>query len=337
MNTIPLIRANGIFPVIKFLEKTGIPLEKLLREAKLPISLLDDPEILISLYHSFLFLENVARQEGIEHLAMLASQETELTDFGIFGKIVCQSLTLYDFLNQISLLLTNNYNSGARVWLTYQDNLVYFNHQFLNRAKIKNQQAQYQACMNYLKVIQLAIATQFKPSAIYIQAERLPGLDNFELFSDSKIYFNQPNNAIAFPKSLLSLPLKHRLKINPCHQQETSELLQSSAPAKDFTNSLKQLIKEQLKWGYFDIKLAAEASGISTRSLQRCLGKESLSYSRLVEQIRFDLAMILLQESHLQLNDIAAELGYTELANFTRAFKRWVGVSPREFRRLQLK
>jgi AraC-like DNA-binding protein len=336
MKPIPLVRANGIFPLIKFLKQAGIPTEKLIKKAKLPIYLLDDPETLISLYHSFIFMENVARSEGIEHLGILAIQQTQLSDFGIFVKIICQSLTLSDFLNQISLLITSNYNSGVRIWLSYKDDLVWFNHQFLNRAKVNNQQANYYVCINYLKVIEMAIAAKLNPVALHFQADQLPGLENFELFSETKVYFNQPNNAIAFPKSLLMLPIKHRCNNNLYHHEQSYEILKSSAPAIDFTDSLKQLIKEQLKGGYFDIKLAAEAAGMSPRSLQRRLDQESLSYSRLIEQIRFDLAMTWLEDPDIQLNDLAFELGYTKPANFTRAFKRWVGVSPSEFRRLQM-
>jgi len=58
-----------------------------------------------------------------------------------------------------------------------------------------------------------------------------------------------------------------------------------------------------------------------------------LSYSKLVDQVRFDLAVDLIQNSGLRLTDIAAELGYSSLGNFTRAFQRFAGVPPEEFRR----
>ena len=332
MKAIPLVRANSILPIVKFLEQLGTPTERLIREAKLPLSMLEDPETLISLYHGFAFLEKVAHCEGIEHLGILVNQQTQITDLGIFSKILCQSLTLYDLLNTISVLLTTTYNSGARVWLTDKDDQVWLNHQYFNPAKVNNQQAQYYASLKYLKIIQLLMGTQWYPIALHFQADQLSGLDDIELFSHTRVYFQQPNNAIAFPKSLLTLPLQHRINSNLCYQQQTYEILQSSAPATDFTTSLRQLIREHLKGGYPDVKLAAEAAGMSTRTLQRRLAQEGLNYSRLVEQVRFDLAMILLQYATLQLNDIASELGYTEPANFTRSFKRWVGISPRGFR-----
>jgi AraC-like DNA-binding protein len=74
-------------------------------------------------------------------------------------------------------------------------------------------------------------------------------------------------------------------------------------------------------------------AGVSIRTFQRWLATSNLTYSRLVEQVRFEKAMLLLAEPRLPLLEIAFELGYTELANFSRAFRRWTGVSPLRFRR----
>ncbi|MBF2079926.1 MAG: helix-turn-helix domain-containing protein [Synechococcales cyanobacterium T60_A2020_003] len=73
--------------------------------------------------------------------------------------------------------------------------------------------------------------------------------------------------------------------------------------------------------GYPDIRRVAEASGLSVRSFQRRLAVEHLSYSQVVEQVRFDQALRMLNSSRMQLVDIASELGYTDAANFTRAFQ----------------
>jgi AraC-like DNA-binding protein len=91
-----------------------------------------------------------------------------------------------------------------------------------------------------------------------------------------------------------------------------------------------------LRGGYPDIHLATEITGMSVRTLQRRLGEEGLTYTRLVEKIRFEQAVLWLQEPQLKLIDIAVELGYSDPAHFTRAFKRWTGLSPRDFRRQQL-
>ncbi len=105
-----------------------------------------------------------------------------------------------------------------------------------------------------------------------------------------------------------------------------------SAPAPDFLTSVRQIISALLPWGYPDINRLAAAAGLSVRSFQRQPSQANLSYAKLVEQVRFDQAVRWLQDPTVKLTDIAMELGYAEPANFSRAFKRWTGTSPREFR-----
>jgi len=73
------------------------------------------------------------------------------------------------------------------------------------------------------------------------------------------------------------------------------------------------------------------------RTFQRRLEQEGLTYQRLVDQVRFQAAAELLGNRSVKMIEIALELGYSDAAHFTRAFRRWTGVEPSEFRRLCLK
>ncbi len=72
--------------------------------------------------------------------------------------------------------------------------------------------------------------------------------------------------------------------------------------------------------------------GLSTRSLQRQLAQGGTNYSDLLEAVRRQKAIALLKDSKLNLTEIAHQLGYSDPANFSRAFKRWTNLSPRYFR-----
>jgi AraC-like DNA-binding protein len=101
---------------------------------------------------------------------------------------------------------------------------------------------------------------------------------------------------------------------------------------QDFASSLAQVIATLLRGGYPDIHLASQIAGLSARTLQRKLAQEGLTYSQIVEKTRLKMAIDYLQDPSFKLVNIAAELGYTDAAHFTRAFKRWTGISPRQFR-----
>ncbi|HEY9657486.1 MAG TPA: helix-turn-helix domain-containing protein [Allocoleopsis sp.] len=334
MKAIPLVRVSSMLPVVKFLNQIGAPTERLLQQAKLSSLVLDNPNNLVPLYSSFAFAELAARTEGLEHLTILVSQQTQVAEMGQFGKLLCQSLTLYDLLNRVVSNVTCN-NSGARAWIDERGDQIWLHQQFINAAKVEDQQAQYFACLMYLKIIQLVTGANWYPSALCVQANALKGVTKLEPFSGTKVFFNQPSNAIALPKSLLSMPLQPTLNFTSSEQEH--ETWQASAPVPDFTGSLRQLIRALLQTGSPDIDQAATAAGMSVRSFQRRLTEENLNYSRLVDQVRFEAATSWLQDPSIQIIDIALELGYTDASNFTRAFKRWTGISPREFRRLHKK
>ena len=76
----------------------------------------------------------------------------------------------------------------------------------------------------------------------------------------------------------------------------------------------------------------AAALHVSLRTLQRKLREEGTSYKALLEDTRRELARQYMQNSRLPVTEVAYLLGFSELSNFSRAFKRWQGVSPSVYR-----
>jgi AraC-like DNA-binding protein len=334
MNAIPLLRANAMLPFVKFLDQIGSPTERLLKQAKLPMFALADPEALLSAYQTFVFVEQAAQLEKMEMLGVLVGQQTEIGDLGLFGQMVQQTLTLYHLLKIVERMIPT-LNSTERMWLTEVGDQVWLNHHYLvGRTAIQTRQARLYAVILFLKAVRLAAGPNWQPSEICLQSNYSKKLTEVEEFANIPLRFNQPYDAFAFPKALLSLPL--RPPKTSASVQDCCQRLQTTAPSLDFAGSLQQLLHTLLKDGYPNIHWVAESSGMSVRSFQRRLASANLSYSQLVEQVRFDQAMQFLYNPSMPLVEIALELGYNDAANFTRAFKRWTGVPPREFRRLHV-
>lgn len=77
----------------------------------------------------------------------------------------------------------------------------------------------------------------------------------------------------------------------------------------------------------------ASALAMSSRSLRRKLEQEGSSFRTLVDEERRQTAIQMLSGSDMKLDELAIHLGYTDTTSFTRAFRRWLGVSPGEYRR----
>ena len=81
---IPLVRANAFEPFVSFLNEIGAPVERRLRQARVPVSLLDDPEALAPLFPAYRFVELAARGEQMEAFGVVVGQRATSFDRGDF-------------------------------------------------------------------------------------------------------------------------------------------------------------------------------------------------------------------------------------------------------------
>ena len=99
------------------------------------------------------------------------------------------------------------------------------------------------------------------------------------------------------------------------------------------TLKIRREIERQLSVSEVRIDTIARSAGVSTRTLQRHLRKDGETFSKIVEEIRRDSAFRLLRERKYDLSVVAKRLGYSDSAHFSRAFRRWTGGTPSQYRR----
>ena len=97
---------------------------------------------------------------------------------------------------------------------------------------------------------------------------------------------------------------------------------------------VQQIVTRLLPDGSPEMRSVAELVGVTTRTLQRRLSAEGLTFVAIVAHARLEVARRMLDDPARKVIDVALDLGYSDPAHFTRAFSRWTGVTPRDFRRL---
>jgi AraC-like DNA-binding protein len=181
----------------------------------------------------------------------------------------------------------------------------------------------------FFTLVQSAAGKAWRPPAVYLQCDSLPeGITRNEI-STGDIHFSSTMTAIAIPEALMAMPMR-----NYCFfTTMDTEIKLNGRGQPDFTTSLRLLLS-----GYLDERLTvsdcADLVGMSGRTLQRRLAERETSLHELLDQIRFDTAKQLLRDESISVSNICYELGYENPANFTRAFRRWAGVTPRQHRQL---
>lgn len=99
----------------------------------------------------------------------------------------------------------------------------------------------------------------------------------------------------------------------------------------DWAGRVERLLERRLDTPV-PIEAAARALCVSTRTLKRRLHEEGWSYRAVVDEVRKREALRAMDNPSLRIEDIAAMVGYTDQANFARAFRRWTGKAPGSYR-----
>lgn len=195
-----------------------------------------------------------------------------------------------------------------------------------------NTQANYQAVLLNLKLLQLVGGQSFRPSYVNLAVEARQK-DVAELESRLGCQFNRTKseNAIAFPVGMLDQPVSSSNKL--LFRLLGGYLEQVKAATRtSIADRVQDYIRGSVSSGNSSIERCARKLGISVRTLQAHLGEAGLNFSDILEKQRIDMARAYLEQGHMSLDTIAAKLGYAEQSSFGRAFKRWTGLTPKLYR-----
>lgn len=180
-------------------------------------------------------------------------------------------------------------------------------------------------------IIREGIGEHWEPDIITIRSPSPVADSARSAFPGTRFVTGGQFTAITFSSSFLTLGTAD----HTC-QSHTRPVGGTAARPRLFFETVRDVMSPYLQDGYPPIQQASEVLGISVRSLQRRLAEDGVSYSQVIEQIRFDQATKLLKNADETVTDVALSLGYTDQSNFTRAFRRIGGLTPREFRKQSL-
>jgi AraC-like DNA-binding protein len=147
------------------------------------------------------------------------------------------------------------------------------------------------------------------------------------------VQFDAGANEIVFNRRLLDLQQLHRDELL-CEllRARADELLANANDTERLAERIVEGLKFQLQIGDTDTSRVAQRLGMTMRSLQRRLQASSLSLSRLIDEARRAVACASLRRRDVAIKDLAHRLGFSEPSAFHRAFKRWTGMTPAQFR-----
>jgi len=323
MQAIALVRASSMRPLHEFAEAGGAEL-RWVRDRMRPAFRPAGGGLLPVAYGGVLF-EAAARASGLDDLGLRLGAAVDIDRFGAWGSLIARSATVGAFL-QSALASHRDFNTGYRLWTVTRGDEVWLHQGYCRSLRAGRAQVIEHSMRIWLGALRRMLGPTWKPDEIHLEGEPPRHAGEIEALAARRVAWRQPTMSFVFPRRTLARRAGAAPLAAPAGSAEP-------VPASSFAESVQQAVASLLQLGVTELRAAAEAGGMSERSFQRHLGERGLCFSEILEAARFEAARRLLADPAVKVIDVSAELGYSDSANFTRAFRRWTGVAPQAFRR----
>jgi len=270
------------------------------------------------------FIEYAADHEDYKLLGYDSAQSNPITTLGQIGGFRMRLAPTLKVLLEYFIADIQSESTGTFYSLRSDNDSVWFRRLQMFGKREASWQAEQYVITLIIQIIRICAGPEWNPPCIHISAvdepRNLP-----EDWWQSDIKWGCEATEIRIPNTVTILP--------PVSLDSAiTDGLQMPVANSSSTLQFADLVETQIRAGRVSLTEAAEELGLSTATLKRRLGYEKLSYSSIVEQVRFDLARRMLLDRELSITEIAIDLGYGHQANFSRAFKRFSGLSPLAYR-----
>ena len=314
----------------ELLRRLGADPGEVLAEAGVDLTLFDDPEHVVSLAAHNRIVQHCADRTGCAHFGLLVGQQDGLRSLGLVGLLVKYSPDVETALTSLVRHL-GVHVGGAHATLIVEGKFAYLGWEIHEPGIDAIDQVGDGAVAVYCNILRELCGPDWMPAEAWFAHRRPADVRPFREFFRVPLRFDAEQFALVFPAA----SLQRRL---PDVDAQLQQLLQGEIDAierrhqGDFPEQVRIVLRTALLTRHARADHVAEIFGMHSRTMHRRLQSFGVGFQQLVDESRFAFARQLLQGSSLDLARISAMLGYAAPGVFTRAFQRWSGTTPAEWR-----
>jgi len=170
-----------------------------------------------------------------------------------------------------------------------------------------------------------------------VQLIRLEPLDGkiIDEFFRCKVSYGTSENVIIFNPIDLVRRLDGANSVVAAAMDEVIIKYLADLNDNDVVNKVRKTVAETLIHGEPGKQEIADELNMSPRTLQRRLEEQNTSVKEIIDETRHELSLNFLDQAYYSIKEVAYALGFSDPSNFARAFKRWTGQTPRQYRSLK--
>ncbi|HZX18101.1 MAG TPA: AraC family transcriptional regulator [Pseudomonas sp.] len=323
--------------LLDYLARRGVDSAELLERVQLSPQILAQRDQRIAASTYLELLGHGVRLTGDEQLGLHLGEAVRPGYYGVLGYLIMSCATLADALHRQSRYAALVGNLGQvdladeppRAGLEPQ-----VAHSWQPLLPQQKRQLSEETLAGWVTFGHWISGLDIPPTEVRFQHSAPADSSEYQRIFRCPVLFDQVDNALVFPKRLLATPLGQAdAQVRLMLDAYADRLLDEIQQGHSVLDRARLELSRQLPDVGADLQQIAARLALSPRTLQRRLREAGLSFNQLVDETRQQLVLHYLRDPELELAEIAFLVGFSEPGSLARAFRRWTGQSPGEYRR----
>jgi AraC-like DNA-binding protein len=324
--SLPLVRLSLVGPLLRLLDQQHIDIEKPLAKFSLKRAEVSNPDVFVPAPKMYEIVESLAELSGNPYFGIRAGESLDPWSWSPLADIAHISATLGEFLLRFMESAQQDASSVIFSLNTQNGRSTFHEKRVTDGGMIPRHNDGFTIAY-LLAILRRALGPDWDGTRVVARCCD-PGVIPSNYMDIRTAKSHTFGVAISFPASWLLRPIA-------IEQSSTIPAMQpvESSPSGGLTEDFRRLIQPYLHEPDLNMDRVAGICGLSRRTLSRRLQTHGTTAQREILTLRREKAETELQDTTRTIGAIATRLGYSDLAVFSRAFKRWTGMSPSHFRK----
>lgn len=310
----------------------GANLHSLCQVGGITPELLEEGEARLSLQQNIQIMEAALDQTGDPLLGLHLVEYTSPATMGLLGHLfesspdVGSALTnLAQFLRAVSTIYEYRTQFSETDFTFFAEPIPAWH----NLSPRTAQMSVELTIGSFIRTMKQLTGKDIIPTQVCLRYPRPSDVREYVRFMKTEPLFNQAENFISIRLKDAYLPLiGHNKALHSYFREAVEKQIEQTFVTDNFSNTIRRIMLQHYDQVLPQMDLITAQLHLTPRTVQRRLQEEGTSFQKIADSVKSELALGLLKNKTLTINEIAYRLGYSDASVFRRAFKKWTGDSP---------
>ena len=308
----------------------GIKPDPLIREAGLDPSIFDDGTNVVAFAALARLYTLCVAHTRCPHFGLLVGRRATILSMDLIGRLMQHSATLGEALEGLVSNLSVQ-DRAVVASLTVSEGMVLLTYAVYQPQMESAEQITDASLTVAVNALRTLCGSDWSPTEVLVPRRGLTDPEPYRRHFRAPVRFNQESATLVFRADDLKRRVAGADPMLRAVLEDHLRQLRADAGA-DLSDNIRRLLRTRLMGARCSAEDIADLLAVHRRTLSRHLKGSGMGYRAIINEVRFEIARQLLEDTAISLSEIAAALGYSEASAFTRAFRRWSGQTPTAWR-----